>query len=521
MSRGNTLRATWDVMKQTLQFRLTQQLALTPQLQQSIRLLQLSTLELNQEIEQALADNPLLERVDDPMDGALRIMPNGGLESSSSAGSEDADFSANVAAAGSSSEDGDFGANNSERDSASENDDWSSDSGSAEGYHEASSRKRGDEDSEESSYLQIASAGRSLHEHLMIQLQGLQCSPRDRGLMTMLIEEVNNDGYLQLEPEDMLQILPPELDFEIGEINAALRLLQSFEPVGVGARSVAECLQLQLSAPELKRQHPPALIELAKTIAGDHLPLLAAHDFVKLKRALRCDDDALRAAQKLIKSLNPRPGGQFSADEPSYVVPDVIVRKTRQGWQATLNPDVVPKLRINAMYAQVLKRNRGGNGALGGQLQEARWLLKNVQQRFDTILRVAQAIVERQRSFFSHGAVAMRPLVLREIADAVGLHESTVSRVTTQKFMLTPYGTLELKYFFGSHVATESGGAASSTAIRELIKQLITTEDSKTPFSDSRIAELLGEQGIMVARRTVAKYREALRIPAVAQRKSL
>ena len=246
------------------------------------------------------------------------------------------------------------------------------------------------------------------------------------------------------------------------------------------------------------------------------------HDFARLKRVLRCDDDLLRDAQALIRSLNPRPGSGFAADAAAYVVPDVMVRRGRAGWQAVLNPDVMPRLRINDAYAQILKRNRGGPGSsLTSQLQEARWLVKNVQQRFDTIQRVAQAIVDRQRAFFTHGAVAMRPLVLREIADALGLHESTVSRVTTQKYMLTPFGTFEMKYFFGSHVATDTGGAASSTAIRALIRQLVTAEDPKTPLSDSRIAEVLGEQGIVVARRTVAKYREALQIPPVAQRKSL
>jgi len=203
------------------------------------------------------------------------------------------------------------------------------------------------------------------------------------------------------------------------------------------------------------------------------------------------------------------------------VVPDVIVRKVRGGWTVTLNPDVMPRLRINEMYADILRRNRGSHSELSGRLQEARWLVKNVQQRFDTILRVSQAIVDRQRAFFSHGPVAMRPLVLREIADTLGLHESTVSRVTTQKYMLTPSGTFELKYFFGSHVATDSGGAASSTAIREMIRQLVSAEDATRPLSDNRIADLLGEQGFVVARRTVAKYREALRIPAVAQRRAL
>ncbi len=515
-------------MKQTLQFRLSQHLALTPQLQQSIRLLQLSTLELNQEIEQALSDNPMLERVDDPMDSALRILPNGALETprSNEHAADDVYSSSANSASSSNTASGDetratdeFAGAASERDNDAS--DWDTGASGMDGFSDHAGRKRGDEDSEESSFLQVASVGVTLRDHLSAQLRSLNCSPRDRGLVTVLIDEVNPDGYLQLELEDLRNIVPSELEIEDSELNTALHLLQSFDPVGVGARSVAECLQLQLAAPRMQQEYPLKLLELTRLLVRDFLPLLAARDFVKLKRALRCDDDTLRSAQQLIKSLNPRPGSQYSSDESNYVIPDVIVKKTRQGWQAVLNADVMPKLRINDMYAQILKRNRGANGALGGQLQEARWLLKNVQQRFDTILRVAQAIVERQRSFFSHGAVAMRPLVLREIADAVGLHESTVSRVTTQKFMLTPYGTLELKYFFGSHVSTESGGEASSTAIRELIKQLIATEDTKTPLSDNRIAELLGEQGIMVARRTVAKYREVLKISPVAQRKAL
>jgi RNA polymerase sigma-54 factor len=237
---------------------------------------------------------------------------------------------------------------------------------------------------------------------------------------------------------------------------------------------------------------------------------------------IRCEDDELRAAQSLIQSLNPRPGNGFATEAATYVVPDVIVRRRRNGWEAAINPDVMPRLKVNDAYAQILKRNRStAANNLISQLQEARWLIKNVQQRFETIERVAQAIVDRQRAFFTHGAVAMRPLVLREIADELGLHESTISRVTTQKYMLTPFGTLELKYFFGSHVATDTGGSASSTAIRALIRQLISAEDAKDPLPDSRIAEVLGEQGIVVARRTVAKYREAMKIPPVTQRKTL
>jgi len=260
----------------------------------------------------------------------------------------------------------------------------------------------------------------------------------------------------------------------------------------------------------------------ALAIAHEHLELLAARDFARLKRALQCGDDELRQAQRLIQSLNPRPGAAFSTNETRYIVPDVVVKKIKNVWVANLNPDAMPKLRINRMYADILQGNRSHSGSqLSHQLQEARWLIKNVQQRFDTILRVSQAIVDRQHNFFSHGEIAMRPLVLREIADTVSLHESTISRVTSNKFMATPLGVFELKYFFGSHVATDSGGAASSTAIRALIKQLVSAEDPTNPLSDSRIAELLGEQGIVVARRTVAKYRESLKISPVAMRKAL
>jgi len=297
----------------------------------------------------------------------------------------------------------------------------------------------------------------------------------------------------------------------------ALKMVQSFDPTGIGARNASECLALQIKAfPKV----PFVTRRLALTIVQDYLTLFAQRDFNKIKKALDCDDEDLREAQVVIKQCNPHPGAIFSSNTSDYVVPDVIVRRTKNGWQVMLNNDVMPRLRVNALYANILKQSKG-EGSLNSQLQEAKWLIKNMRQRFDTILRVAQAIVERQRNFFSHGAVAMRPLVLREIADTLGLHESTISRVTTQKYMLTPHGMFELKYFFGSHVATEAGGEASSTAIRALIKQLIGAEDSKSPFSDSKIAEMLAEQGMVVARRTVAKYREALRIPPVNLRKSL
>ena len=284
------------------------------------------------------------------------------------------------------------------------------------------------------------------------------------------------------------------------------------------ARSLGECLALQLAT---LPKDTPYLGEALETVRS-HLEPLAARDFARLRKLLRCDDAALRAVQKLITGLNPKPGRNYSAEETRYVVSDVIVKKVKGVWIASLNPDAMPRLRINRLYAEILQRNRNaGSQQLNSQLQEAKWLIKNVQQRFDTILRVAQAIVDRQRHFLEHGEVAMRPLVLREIAGTLGLHESTISRVTTQKYMATPRGTYELKYFFGSHVATDAGGAASSTAIRALIKQLVGAEDAKAPLSDSRIAQILGEQGIVVARRTIAKYREALQIPPVNQRKAL
>jgi RNA polymerase sigma-54 factor len=294
--------------------------------------------------------------------------------------------------------------------------------------------------------------------------------------------------------------------------------LQNFEPTGVGARTLSECLSLQLTA---MAQDTPFRSD-ALDVVCHHLDALAARDFNRLKKALRCDDTCLRGVQKLITSLNPRPGRAYGTDDTRYVVPDVIVRKVKGVWLAALNPDAMPKLRINRLYADILSRARSsGSQQLASQLQEAKWLIKNVQQRFDTILRVAQSIVDRQRHFFEHGEVAMRPLVLREIAEALDLHESTVSRVTTQKFMHTPRGIFELKYFFGSHVTTESGGSASSTAIRALIKQLVSSENSKKPLSDSQISEILGQQGIVVARRTVAKYRESMQILPVNLRKTL
>ncbi len=483
-------------MKQTLQLKLSQHLALTPQLQQSIRLLQLSSLELNQEIEQALQENPLLER-DEPTEAALFPGANDALTHTRAeepaAASEERERPVDA--------------------------DWSAD-----GLEWPSGGVKGPRDPNDESDVdagELQAAATSLRDHLIGQLALSQLSGLERLRVAFLVEALDDDGYLAQELEELVEVLPEDMagepDEVLEDLQIALKHLQSLDPPGVGARNPRECLLLQLA------NLPPSPDNtLARAIVRDHLEQLANRDYARIKKALGCDDTALRDAQTLIRSLNPRPGAQFAPLDTRYIVPDVIVRKQRGGWVVQLNQEAMPRLRINRLYADLLRKQRSnGGGNLAGQLQEAKWLIKNVQQRFDTIARVSQAIVDRQRAFFDHGEVAMRPLTLREIADTVNLHESTISRVTTQKYLASPRGIYELKYFFGSHVATDTGGAASSTAIRALIKQLVGAEDGHKPLSDARIAEILGEQGIVVARRTVAKYRESLSIPPVNLRKTL
>jgi RNA polymerase sigma-54 factor len=477
-------------MKHSLQLKLGQHLTLTPQLQQSIRLLQLSTLELNQELEQMLQDNPLLEREEEDEAAYAAAEPpahtaEAEAQSSEPSQSESADT---------------------EPVTALDDSDWND-------YTAPGG------DDEDGDYAQGSVSGASLREHLINQLIVSPLTPRDRTLVAALIDDLDDSGFLTQPLEDITASLQAELEeLEPEEVETALKHLQNMDPTGVGARNLAECLTLQLRA--LPADTPAR--DAAVRLTAHYLDLLAARDVGKLKKMLGIDDPTLRAARALILSLNPRPGAAFNTDETHYVIPDVYVRKLKGMWVASLNADAMPKLRVNRVYADILARHRESGGSqLASQLQEARWLIKNVQQRFDTILRVSQAIVDRQKHFFEHGEVAMRPLVLREIADAVELHESTISRVTTQKFMMTPRGLYELKYFFGSHVATDSGGACSSTAIRALIKQLIAAESGKKPLSDGQLAEVLGQQGIVVARRTVAKYRESLQIPPANMRRML
>jgi RNA polymerase sigma-54 factor len=481
-------------MKHSLQLKLGQHLTLTPQLQQSIRLLQLSTLELNQELEQMLQDNPLLEREEE--DEA------GGAASPAEAPAHTAEAEAQCSEAPAPESE------NTDLESATTLDDSD--------WNDYSSVGSDDDDNDHS---QGSAGGASLREHLLNQLIVTPLSLRDRTLVAALIDDLDESGFLTQSLEDITAALLGELDdLELEETVTALKHLQNMDPTGIGARDLAECLSLQLRA--MPADTP--MRDIAIRLTSNHLELLAARDVGKLKKALDIDDPTLRAVRALIVSLNPRPGASFGVDETHYVIPDVYVRKIKGMWVASLNADAMPKLRVNRVYADILARHReNGGNQLAGQLQEARWLIKNVQQRFDTILRVSQAIVDRQKNFFEHGEVAMRPLVLREIADAVELHESTISRVTTQKFMMTPRGLYELKYFFGSHVSTESGGACSSTAIRALIKQMIAAESGISPLSDGQLAEELGQQGIVVARRTVAKYRESMQIQPANMRRAL
>src|SRR5512132_801662 len=486
-------------MKPTLQLKLSQHLTLTPQLQQSIRLLQLSTIELNAEVERMLQENPLLERAETEDERPAEVP----LAGPGRVGDEQERSTREVA-----TDDNDRRT----RDDAPEAADFADYGGSGD------SDWGGGNSSDDDDFLPQQIATSTLRDHLNGQLALLNLPLRDRHVVTALIDALDEDGYLATPLEEIAELFPAELEIEPDDLSIALKYVQSFEPSGVGARDCAECLTLQLKTLPATT---PFLADALKVVDG-HLSLLANRDFTKLKRLLHTDDAGVRGVRDLIRSLSPRPGAAFAKAEANYVIPDVVVRKVRNQWVASLNEAAMPKLRLNRIYADILTRNReSSNQQLAAQLQEAKWLIRNVQQRFDTILRVAKAIVERQRRFFEHGEVAMRPMVLREIADMLSLHESTISRVTTQKYMLTPRGTFELKYFFGSHVATDTGGAASATAIRALIKQLIAAENTKTPLTDSKIADMLGEQGILVARRTIAKYRESLQIPPVNMRKAL
>jgi RNA polymerase sigma-54 factor len=527
-------------MKPGLSLRVSQHLALTPQLQQSIRLLQLSTLELSQEVEQMLDENPFLERT---AEEAPR--EEFGLETADAPAQAD-EYSADDAifsGATSASAAGGEGPDDAETPGpGADEPDWSGDGtvemapNDAEWGGDAPARTRNDAEGDDADATELARSHESLTAFLHRQALSLRLSEVDCAALRFLIESLNDDGYLEEPLEELATALAGPDDLEqieelVHRFTVALRLLQSLEPTGVGARNLAECLTLQLKALDADEEADPDTVKTALTICQQPLEMLARRDIRRLTQLCGDGEERTRAAMALIARLEPRPGRKFVDVERNIIVPDVIVRKAgrangrdgQHNFIVQLNPDVMPRLRVHDIYAGALRGHKGGEGHQGMQqrLQEARWFIKNIQQRFDTILRVSRAIVERQKNFFTHGELAMRPLVLRDIADELGLHESTISRVTTAKYMATPIGTYELKYFFGSGLGTETGGNASSTAVRALIKQFVSAENPTKPLSDSQIAEMLKEQGIECARRTVAKYREALKIAPANLRKAL
>ena len=507
-------------MKPTLQVRLSQHLALTPQLQQSIRLLQLSTLELHQEVEQMLEQNPFLETEDEAAPAFEQSLER--PLATAAASSEREDVEARSDAGTESASDEPAGIDGAEM-GTTERDDWENgtEREDFDGIRETPSSAAAGASDDDFDPQERNTASLSLQDHLRTQIAGMRLGPEDLAALHVLIESLDGDGYLADSLDDIAAHLAEDDDESRQalqeRLQCALKWLQSLEPMGVGARDLPECLTLQLRAmPRCEAQ------AIAIIVAKHHLDLLARRDLKRLLAATGADEELLKAAQALIVSCEPKPGRPFTRAEANIIIPDVIVQKAGRGWKVVLNPDVMPKLRINDFYAQAIKGQRNGAGApMSARLQEARWFMKNIQQRFDTIARVSQAIVERQKGFFTHGAIAMKPLVLREIADELGLHESTISRVTTAKYMASPMGTYELKYFFGSGLSTEAGGNASSTAVRALIKQLVAAETADKPLSDNQLAEMLAEQGITVARRTVAKYREALKIAPANLRKAM
>ena len=476
-------------MKQGLQLRLSQQLAMTPQLQQAIRLLQLSTLELQQELQQALESNPLLEQIDTHEEIDTRETQDSETLDTADALEQkempeelplDASWDTIYTAGTPSGTSGDY------------------------------------IDDELPVYQ--GETTQTLQDYLMWQVELTPFSDTDRAIATSIVDAVDDTGYLTVPLEDILESMGDE-EIDIDEVEAVLKRIQRFDPVGVAAKDLRDCLLIQLS--QFDKTTP--WLEEARLIISDHLDLLANHDFRTLMRVTRLKEDVLKEAVNLIQSLDPRPGQSIQTGEPEYVIPDVLVRKHNGHWTVELNSDSIPRLQINQHYASMCNnaRNDGDSQFIRSNLQDAKWLIKSLESRNDTLLRVSRCIVEQQQAFFELGEAYMKPMVLADIAQAVEMHESTISRVTTQKYLHSPRGIFELKYFFSSHVNTEGGGEASSTAIRALVKKLIAAENPAKPLSDSKLTSLLSEQGIMVARRTVAKYRESLSIPPSNQRKQL
>ncbi|MBT2153075.1 RNA polymerase factor sigma-54 [Pseudoalteromonas tetraodonis] len=498
-------------MRQSLQLRMGQQLTMTPQLQQAIRLLQLSTLDLQQEIQEALDSNPLLEveehnYSEDTAGKNEQKADNDDLTLSASADDKPSEYEQDSGEAMT-------------KDTIS--DDMAMDVTWDEYMSAAPASSSGPMPEDESIYQ--GSSTETLHEYLMWQLQLTPFSPTDEAIAIAIVEAVDDSGILTLSCEEILESFNQENDaedeVELDEIEAVLKRIQLFDPVGIAARSLQECLCIQLN--QFDKDTP--FLNETKMILTDHIDLLAGRDYRTLMKKTKLKEDELKEIMTLIHTLSPKPADTIVREESEYVIPDVSVKKVKGRWVVELNPDSMPKIRVNSQYAAMSRtvKSSGDSQFIRSHLQEAKWFIKSLESRNDTLLKVTNCIVQQQQAFFEHGPEAMKPMVLNDVAEMVEMHESTISRVTTQKYMHTPRGIFELKYFFSSHVSTENGGECSSTAIRALIKKLIAAENSAKPLSDSKIADILAEQGIKVARRTIAKYRESLAIPPSNQRKSL
>ena len=489
-------------MKQSIQLRLGQHLTMTPQLQQAIRLLQLSSLELQLEVQQALDSNLMLETDEGE---------NLEQAANTATGSEPAEAADDAAAR----DDGDLAPSEDKiPDELAVDTQWD------EIYDSGMTSLSGSSDSDQRDFFETHDSGpESLHDHLTWQMELTPFSELDRMIATSLIDAIDENGYLVLPLEELYQGLAREHEIELDEVKAVLHRIQHFDPVGVGAQNLQECLCIQLLQLDANTPWRRQALDLVE----NQLDTLASRDYNQLMRRLKLSSDELQNVIALIQSLNPRPGSQIMSEAAPYVVPDVFVRKVNDKWRVDLNPESAPRLRINSQYASLVKRadNSDDNNYLRNHLQEARWFLKSLQSRNETLMKVARCIVEHQQQFLDDGEEAMKPLVLRDVAETVEMHESTISRVTTQKYMHTPRGIYEFKYFFSSHVGTADGGECSATAIRAMIRKLIADEAPAKPLSDNKIADLLSENGINVARRTIAKYREAMAIPPSNERKRL
>ncbi|MFW5443310.1 MAG: RNA polymerase factor sigma-54 [Methylococcaceae bacterium] len=475
-------------MKQSLQLRISQNLTMTPQLQQAIKLLQLSTLDLQQEIQQALESNMMLEVDEEAVVAQDETKPKNENEVTSEGSQTDIP------------------------------DELPVDSNWEDVFENTQPISSAPADTLE--FETQHSKSETLLDHLLQQLDLISISERDRAIAIAIIDAVNKDGYISESIENIYQGLLSQIeDVELDEVQGVLHRVQNFDPLGVAAIDLADCLMIQLQQLSETVPYRNEAIDIVRR----HLDLLATHDQARLMRRLGVSEIQLREVIALIRTLDPRPGASIQSVESDYIVPDVFVSKNKGGWQVNLNPDIAPKLRVNSVYSKMIKRadNSNDNVSMKEHLQEARWFIKSLHSRNDTLLRVAKSIVEKQEEFLEHGAIAMKPMVLRDIAEQLDLHESTISRVTTQKYMHTPNGIVEFKYFFSSHVSTEQGGECSATAIRAFIKELVGNENEAKPLSDSKMSELLKEKGIKIARRTIAKYREAMSIPSSSQRKRL